>query len=451
MPRRLAALAALCVLLAALSPGHLAAQTGWQFVKIADTGTTAPGSAGNFSSFSLEVAVRNGVVIFQGNVGTAPGVYSANVGSAPTLVANSSTTAPGTGSPGTFTAFESPSVDAASNVAFVGTTSAGRQGVYTRTGGSLGVVADTTTVTPNSPSTTFNTFTSRGGAAIDNGHVAFTAFSRDAAGSVFTEGAYTNATGALTAVADRSNLIPGSSTNFVFFSRPALGGPSVVFTGGNGSGGRNGVYAVPTTGGALTTVADQSTPLPGGGTFALEGSVFRGPTLDNGQVGVFSFNSPGFYKGTTGGGALSVIANGTTVPNGFSQPFNGFDILSMANGKSALLATNTGAYNLWSDFGGSGYSLVLALGQTLDGKTINEIRFGRWGFDGNEIAFRAAFTDGSSGVYVAFAPVPEPSAVLAVGLAGVAAWRLRRRRRRVGPVAEGELVRRGPRVRQPPV
>jgi hypothetical protein len=342
-------------------------------------------------------------------------------------MANTSTTAPGTGSPGAFTVFEPPCVDTTGNVSFVASTAAGRQGAYARVGGSLGVVADTTTPTPNSPLTTFNQFTNSGGAAIDNGKVAFTAFSRDAAGSVFQEGAYTNTSGTLASVADRNNVIPGSSTNFIFFDRPAMRGGTVVFTGGTGSGGLNGVYAVPATGGALTKVADQSTPLPGGGTFALEGSVSRGPSLDSGQVAVFSFNSSGFYRGTSAGAALSVIANGTTVPNGSSSPFSGYDVLSMSNGHSALVATTGSSYSLWSDFAGNGFSLVTGPGLTLDGKTLNGVRMGRWGFDVNEIAFQATFTDGSTGIYVAVAPVPEPTGVFAVVFAAFAAWRCRRR------------------------
>jgi hypothetical protein len=427
MPRLLSALAALCGIAVLLPPSRLAAQTAWQFIRVTDTSTPAPGSAGNFTAFSYEAAVRNGSVAFQGTAGSASGVYSAAVGSAPTLVANTSTTAPGTGAPGTFNGFEPPSVDASGNVAFVATTGAGRQGAYARVGGSLGVVADTTTVTPNSPATTFNQFTLSGGAAIDNGRVAFTAFSRNTAGTVFQEGTYTNFSGTLASVADRNNVIPGSATNFVFFDRPALRGGAVVFTGGNGSGGLNGVYAVPATGGALTTVADQTTALPGGGTFALEGSTSRGPSLDNGQVAVFSFNNQGFYRGTTAGAALGVIANGTTVPNGSSQAFGGFDVLSLSNGHSALVASTGSAYDLWSDFGGSGFGLVTGPGMVLDGKTLSEVRMGRWGFDGNEIAFRAVFTDGSSGIYVAVAPVPEPAGVLAAGLAAVVARRWRRR------------------------
>jgi hypothetical protein len=70
---------------------------------------------------------------------------------------------------------------------------------------------------------------------------------------------------------------------------------------------------------------------------------------------------------------------------------------------------------------------VIMGGDTLDGKTINWVSFSRYGLnDRGQIAFMAAFTDGTKGVFVA-TPVPEPSTVVlfSVAAAGLLActWR----------------------------
>lgn len=371
------------------------------------------------------MAIRNGTVAFAGSAGATSGVYTANVGSSPLLVAGTGTAAAGAGG-GSYTGFESPSIDAAGNVAFVATTTSG-QGVYARVGGNLEAVADRTTVTPGVPATTFNTFTFKGGVAIDDGRVAFSAFSNG--NSQFGEGIYTNHTGTLSRVADRSTVIPGSGSNFVFFSRPDYRNGEIVFTGGNGSGGRNGVYAVSASGGSVTRVADQTTPLPGGSTFSLDGTIVRGPSLDAGRVAVFSINNNGYYDGTTAGDPLGVIANGTTTPAGSANPFTSFDMASLSGGRAAVFGSTGDTFRIYSDYFGNGFDLVVAPGQILDGKSVSSVRMGRWAFDGDQIAFRAPFTDGSSGIYVATAPVPEPLGVLAACTATLCLGRRLRGRR----------------------
>ena len=45
-------------------------------------------------------------------------------------------------------------------------------------------------------------------------------------------------------------------------------------------------------------------------------------------------------------------------------------------------------------------SKVIAVGDTLDGKTVTAVRLGRFGLDGTGHTFAATFADGSEGVYV---------------------------------------------------
>ncbi|MEH1839764.1 MAG: hypothetical protein V7L20_13565 [Nostoc sp.] len=55
----------------------------------------------------------------------------------------------------------------------------------------------------------------------------------------------------------------------------------------------------------------------------------------------------------------------------------------------------------------------------MDSKQIKDLRIGREGLSGNQIAFTANFTDGSEGIYIAtLVPVSEPSSVSSILASG---------------------------------
>src|SRR4029450_2625470 len=45
---------------------------------------------------------------------------------------------------------------------------------------------------------------------------------------------------------------------------------------------------------------------------------------------------------------------------------------------------------------------IVAVGETIDGKVISDLRLGRFGLDGTTLTFAATFADGSQGVFVAY-------------------------------------------------
>jgi hypothetical protein len=433
-------LASVAVLGLAVLPSASRAQSDWVFTKIADTATPVPNGVGNFTSFDSP-SLRNGYVTFLANgAGGRQGIYSLAPGGTLQRVADTTTTAPGGG---TFSGFERPSVDASGNLAFVATTTTG-QGVYARNGGPLSVVANTTTATPGLPGATFSTFTFRGSASIDQGQVAFSAFSGLPFGP-FTDGIYKQQGGVLSRVVDRSTTFPyGAGTHsMIFIDRPMISNGDVIFPASTGSGGQNGVYA--TKGGVLTRLVDNTQNLPGSSEkFGLEGSVYRGPSIAGGRSAYFSVNgfgpATGNYGTDTDGIVKPMITYGTTVP-GTSAKFTGIGFLSLdPSGAFAVYADSIAATALWYSptFTGAGLERIISFSDMLDGKTVQNPFSSIYALSGDQFAFETTFSDGSSGVFLATrgpAAVPEPHSIVLVGVSLLGVLLVKRRARRAQDIA----------------
>ena len=67
-----------------------------------------------------------------------------------------------------------------------------------------------------------------------------------------------------------------------------------------------------------------------------------------------------------------------------------------------------GQTGVYTTLGGS-LRKVIDLNDTLDGKSISSFEVRETALSGDSIAIEAHFDDGSVGIYVATAPVPEPS------------------------------------------
>src|SRR5688500_6813259 len=138
-------------------------------------------------------------------------------------------------------------------------------GIYTWQNGQLSAVADTSTLIPG---TSVNFFDFNG-PTIRNGRVAFAAY--EDVGPA--QGIYTDASGTLRAVADINTLFPSSSgtfTNFPFFlrSQHILADGRIIFlASGEPSGPGSGRWGVFESGpsGIRTLAEEQVTPLPSGG------------------------------------------------------------------------------------------------------------------------------------------------------------------------------------------
>jgi hypothetical protein len=179
------------------------------------------------------------------------------------------------------------------NVAFVGGSSSEQQGIYTKIGGTLNVVADTNTPIPNGT----GNFAGFVDFSQDNQNVTFVGYNSS------QSGIYTNIARELKVLADRNTPIPNGAGNFASFGGLSLDKKDVAFLGFDSSN-QTGIYTK--IGGKLNVVADTNTPIPGG----TENFIGFGiPSLDKGNVAFLGFGSSiaGMYT-TLGGSLTKVIA-----------------------------------------------------------------------------------------------------------------------------------------------
>jgi hypothetical protein len=367
-----------------------------------------------------------------------------------TKIANTTTAIPN-GS-GNFTLFDTPAVSG-TNVALIGSGNSAQQGVYLAKGGVLTRIADRTTPMPG----TTGKLTNFSSVAIDGSNVAFY---NSASVPGFVVGIYKNVGGGLVKVSDTTN---GG------FSRPDIVGSAVyVFYEGAGFGSES---IITDAGGTVHALVSDGAPVPGGtGTFeiincnvaAANGAVaFHGSSgsqrgiylyRNGGLLRIADLNAGGFqdfsnvnigFDGTdvvfaadvagvpglyrTRNGALANIVTSNTVVNGYGQlAFTGVDNIPMAIDLGRIAFSNGNA--IFADVDGS-IQKVIGVGDQLFGRTVNGVTFGTTGLSGDEIAFGAHFSDGTSGVFLATVPVP-PGVFPAIPLAAWIVHRVRSKSRR---------------------
>ena len=138
-----------------------------------------------------------------------------------------------------------------------------------------------------------------------------------------------------TQVVDESILVPGSGSTFAGFSDPVATGGAILFEGSNFNSSTNGIY---TSAGGVSTIADLTTPVPGGGgnftgfqSFAASGGnvVFEG--FGAGRNGVYS----------TAGGIHTVADTLDLVP-GSATNFNDFSTPSISSTSVAFIGAGPG-------------------------------------------------------------------------------------------------------------
>jgi hypothetical protein len=242
------------------------------------------------------------------------------------------------------------------------------------------------------------------------------------------EGIYTNVGGSLNVVADEGTAVPGGSGNFINFGDPSLYNGSVAFQGESGAvmSSDEGIYT--NVGGSLNVVADEGTAVPGGtGNFINFGdpSLYNGSVAFQGESGAVMSSDEGIY--TNLGGSLSLVADESIeVPGAGGATFLSFQELShdatnvaFVGEHGPVMSATRGIFVL---FNGSLESVVEE-GQTLDGRTLRGVLMSREALNGNQLAFRARFGDGSSGIYVATIPEPSTGLLLASGLVALCARR----------------------------
>jgi hypothetical protein len=400
------------------------------FVEVANTTTSIPGGTGAFASFGLPAISGNYVSFDASGSNGQEGIYVwSQAGGLQRVTDNN-----GTG----FSSFYPTTVDSNGTVAFQGDSS----GIYTGVGGGSTVttVASTTSTVPGYPGGTFffSPLDSRP-ASIDNGVVAFEAWGRSGGG--VNEGIYTGPSsgGALSLVADRSTALPygNGTTQMIFFSGPAINNGQVLFSATTGSiTQESGVYAV--INGSIVRVIDSTETLPGTNVLF---SPSEGPGITPGAIagGRVAFWATGMgYYGMNTNGTLTPLATTANTPPGSNQPFiTTYGLGLNANGSYLFTGqTASGDAVYYSpSFTSGDYIRLIGAGDQLDGKSISDVFTVPYSLSGNDFVTEVTFTDGSHAIYegiISTQSVPEPSSVvlLTLGVAAAIAYRRRSSRAR---------------------
>jgi hypothetical protein len=210
---------------------------------------------------------------------------------------------------------------------------------------------------------------------------------------------------------------------------------NVIFNASNGTAGRDSVELLKN--GTLTRVIDNTMTLPGtSSNFGLEGAIGRGPYLQGNRTGFFSAPSKlsdyGFY-GTDPNGNLVAYATYHTIPPGYTSPFFSLDYLSLGTngfvfwGGSSQIPGDL----FYESYDGSVFQKIIGFGDTLDGKTVQQVFGSEYSFNDDPLAFKVQFTDGSFGIYLgAQAAVPAPPAFVLLAMGGAGLTILARRARK---------------------
>ena len=421
-------LLALGLILACAASSH--AQT-FGGTKVVETGVAYPG-IGTFNSFVIppdviRPSISGTVVSFGGTLSTgAPELARAGV-TGMDAIATTSIAIPGGG--GNFLTFAPLPLGLSGGVyTFRGKgSSPTTDGIYSNASGSLAAVVSIGMANP-----TGGTFTNIAGGAVSGTTVTFigTSVPNGPPTAVYTR----TGGGSILPIVTTSSTMPGGAGNFANFADPSgntytpnISGPNVVFGGRNASGSSFGLFM--TNGFGVTAVATNATAIPNGtDNFTALSPV---PAISGSNVAFQAFGAngqQGVYRSV--GGVLSRVADrNTPVPGAPGTTFDSFLFMDVAisGDRVAFRGHGTGGTDgIYTDLTGT-LMKVIAVGDTLDGKTVSVMDISQFAFDGNRIAVVAGFTNGSTGVYT-FTPVPEPTGLLAIGVAGLLAATIRKRR-----------------------
>jgi hypothetical protein len=395
--------ALLCTLGLPLLPSADAAYT---FTKIADTSTTAPGSGVPFSTFS-DICYDGANIAFIGRTGGTSGpeaIYQWN-GSTLSRVVNAGEPVPSSAQ--SFVNFQNLSLDAG-RIVFQASNSHDFQqstfeGVYTNLGGSLRRVVDSTMTMPGSTAV-FRDLAGFGvpsfDVAIGGNTIAFSGFG--SLGGVFEEGVYRETAGVLSVVANRSTVLPGKTAPETFYRGEIdvddghiLIGPDGVYTTHNAPAGSS-----------LRKIFDRNSTLP---ELTPPLTIFSPNTFsfDNGQTAFVANHGTNFetylYLETNGSYRKIVDENDMNPVTG--TPFVTIDQhYSLSNGRVL--------FSGWSNFSGesveslylsndAGFEPIMSDLDTLDGKNLTGFSLYKESLIDGNFAFQATFNDGSSGIYLA--------------------------------------------------
>jgi hypothetical protein len=299
---------------------------------------------------------------------------------------------------GTFNTFPSGPSISGSTIAFPAATGTG-PGIFTATSGTVTAVATLATPVPGGTGTNFTTFAGSATGLSSSG----VAFGGNGSPGPGNAGVYTTVTGSLTTVVNNITAYPTGGT-FTGFSVPAVSGTTVAFGGTNsGPGTALGIFSKTGTG-PLNIIANTSTAVPfGSGNFTSFSDPFNGPTLPNISGSNVVFNGQGGGRigvYTTISGSVTRVADTTMTPPGGIGAFSSFSTTPSIDGSQVAFSapsagSRVGVYT-WS-----GGTLALVADTTTSapgGGTFNNFNMAV-ALSGGRVVFRATNTLGQDGIY----------------------------------------------------
>ena len=384
---------------------------------LTQSGDEAPGTSKSFSNYRGFTLNESGHAAFFAEIVGADvdrdhdsGIWSAGSGTL-ALVAREGNAAPGTSAK--FLSFSTPLLTGAGQVVFrsglrkEGEPIGNDGGVWSEVGGSLSLVAHTGDIAPGT-TVGFSDFSLDRPAVNEAGQIAFRAgLSGDGVEAINDKGTWSQRGGALTLIGREGDAAAGTPADFDLLNRLVLNSEGkMAFLGrlvGEGVHGSNNHAIWSEGGGSLDLLARQGSLAPGtnGNFISFQSLVFN----DAGQAG---------FLAKLRGSDLSFKKNSGI----WAQDKSGNLRLIVQKGDLIDVEEGPG-----TDFRAIQTLLLAESGVTEDGKS---------GFNNRgQLAFRAVFTDGTSGIFVSnLVAVPEPSSLVLFILAVAMPTRRRDLRRR---------------------
>lgn len=361
----------------------------YTFVKIADTDTPVPGgNGGTFEGLSLSEPAVNGLwVAFRGEGGGVEGIFAGD-GKTLESVAVVGDPVP---SGGTIDTIYEDFAFGGGVLNIIAKPSSGVRGIYSVDATGLSKIVEF-----GEPAPSGGTFSTIFFVGLQSENLAFQA---NITGGPGSNGVFVRIAGVNELIADSTTIIPESApTTFSSFSDPDISGENVAFHGGFGA--LTGVYA--RINGTLTKVADINDTQPG----SIESfTTLSLPVISGRQVAFRGVGGgSGIYVGD--GGPLTVIAQtGDPAPGG--STFSGFGPYLSTDGEDVAFSAGGSGFNGLFVSGQFGLCRVIDTNQTLEGKDVIQLFMGRDSYSVGMLSFRAVFSDGSRGIYLAEVKAPK--------------------------------------------
>jgi hypothetical protein len=375
------------------------------FLKMVDTNKPMPGASQKFKEFSLP-ALSQGIIAFVGDAGFLHQGIFTNIPGYIQLVADNKTTAPSLSLDESNSLYHGPHFSkfpktdnqlpdiVNNNIIFSARIAESRSGIYNFLNNSLNLIIDTDTPMPGGQ-TSFSDFSYP--FLFNNNALIFIGYHEDDVG-VFEA----DAQGKLSLLFNVNNTsIPKGEGKFVGLNELIAdrNGQATYYAFiGRGDHKQVGVYT--SNHFLLTKIADRNTKIPADVGFFSD---LHDIGMDADQVafiGVGALGQEGVYL-STGKDLIKAADSQDNMP-GVQGRFLHFNQLAFNQGKIVFHAT--------SEFGDQGvflYTLqegvfkLLGGGDQINGQEVKDVSLGRFSLDGNNVALRVTFKDGSQAIYIA--------------------------------------------------